>query len=301
MKKYFFASFLIIAFTLCAHGAKYKVNTSGKVTSPQGTVQTKSILSNPYNNYNAQNYVAQKQVLREPVGTIDIVMDYSGSMLYWINEAKNSMNSIVSQLPVNTKTGFRVFGHNGGNNPYTPVLAKVKSVTKSSDGKYKVSAKHASYLGNTSGGCSATTQVAKLAQNNANALINGMNSVKIGGATPLTLGLSQAVEYDFINLPTSYKKKIVLITDGGESCGGDPCAFAQDLIKKRSDIVIDVVLVSTSSRALRCVSDVTGGKLYTPADVQSFNNDIMDSMSNGTQTFTEKDNNEQGQKYEFID
>ena len=300
MKKYFFASFLIIAFTLCAHGAKYKVNTSGKVTSPQGTVQTKSILSNPYNNYNAQNYVAQKQVLREPVGTIDIVMDYSGSMLYWINEAKNSMNSIVSQLPSTTKIGFRVFGHNGGNNPYTPILAKVKSVVKSSEGKYKVSAKQASYLGSTTGGCSATTQVAKLAKDNSTSLISGMNSVKIGGATPLTLGLSQAVEYDFMNLPATYKKKIILITDGGESCGGDPCAFAQDLMKKRHDIVIDVVLVSTSSRALRCVSDATGGKLYTPADVQSFNNDIMNSMSDGTQVFVDE-NKQQEQKYEFID
>ena len=300
MKRYFFITFIIITFTLCAHSAKYKVNTGGKVTSPKGTVQTKSALTNPYNNYNAQNYITQKQVLKEPVGTIDIVMDYSGSMLYWINEAKNSMNSIVSQLPSTTKIGFRVFGHNGGNNPYTPILAKVKNVVKSSEGKYKVSAKQASYLGSTTGGCSATTQVAKLAKDNSASLINGMNSVKIGGATPLTLGLSQAVEYDFMNLPTTYKKKIILITDGGESCGGDPCAFAQDLMKKRHDIVIDVVLVSTSSRALRCVSDATGGKLYTPADVQSFNNDIMNSMSDGTQVFVDG-NKQQEQKYEFID
>ena len=300
MKKLFLIFLIMFSVSLTAFAAKYKINTSGKVTAPGGKTQNSSALSNTpnfYNNYYSGNYVSSKQVLSQKAGTIDIVMDYSGSMYYWINEAKNSMSAIVSQLPTSTKIGFRVFGHDGGNNPYTPVLAKVKSIAKGKNGNYKVTASTASYLGNTSGSCSATTQVAKVVPYNTSALLSGMNSVSIGGSTPMTLALKQAVEFDFAGLSTNYPKKIILITDGGENCGGDPCRFAANLVRQRKDIIVDVVLVSSNSTELRCLSDTTGGNFYTPSDLPSFTSSLIQSMNNAVQ----KEPQEVKQKYEFVD
>ncbi len=299
MKKILITLLILSFFSAGSFAAvKYKVNTGGKVISPQGSVQTNSSMvtrKNLYNNYYAPNYVSQKQAIAQPVSTIDIVMDYSGSMAYWIEAAKNSMTSIVSQLPASTKVGFRVFGHDSGNNPYSPIVNMVKSIKKNKNGKYEVATKTSSYLGNISGTCSATSRIVPVMPYDAYQLIAGMNSVSIGGSTPLTLGLEQAVTFDFAGLPTSYPKKIILITDGGENCGGDPCAFARALVAKRKDIIIDVVLVSADSNALKCLADYTKGTFYNTDDISSFVNILQESMQNAPATYSQP-----SQKYEFI-
>lgn len=301
MKKTVITLLLMSCFSLSALAAKYKINTSGKVTAPGGRTQNSSVLNNPsgfYNNYNAPNYVNSRQVLQKKAGTIDIVMDYSGSMIFWISEAQKTMSYIVSQLPDSTALGFRVFGHDGGNNPYTPVLAKVKDIAKSKNGQYKVSAATDSYLGNISGACSATTRLVSVAKNNSSNILSAMKSVNIGGATPLTLALKQAVEFDFQGLPATYPKKIILITDGGESCGGDPCAYASALMAQRTDIIVDVVLVSSDSTELKCISDTTGGKFYTPQNSADFTSTLMESITQDQ--YLQKPEEKPSQKYEFI-
>lgn len=299
MKKALLCLIILSSCSLAVSAASYKINAGGKVTSPAGTIQQKSSIiteQDIYKNYNATTYVNTKQVQQNPVGTIDIVMDYSGSMAYWISAAKNSMAMIVSQLPSNTKVGFRVFGHDSGINPYTPVIGKIKSIAKDSNGKYKVSAVQHSYLGDVSGSCSATSQIVPVIQYNASSLINGMNSVNIGGATPLTLALQQAVSVDFKNMGITSPKKIILITDGGETCGGDPCAFARQLASMRKDITIDVVLVSSHSRELACLSTATGGKFYNIQDVPTFTRVLSESLQN-VESVPET---QYEQKYEFI-
>lgn len=301
MKRALIIIFSFIIATFAVFGASYKVNKSGKVVSPSGKVQTKSTVLTPqniYSNYQARNYVANQQVLVSQTGIIDIVMDFSGSMYNWVQVSKYSMKSIVAQLPASTKIGLRVFGHDNGLNPYDSniSLSKVKKIVKSEKGKYKVTTTQDKFLGNTRGGCSATSQIVPVMTSNSVALINGMQKVNLGGSTPLTLALKMAVDTDLRSIPTSISKKIVLITDGDENCGGDPCAFAKDLVKKRSDITIDVVLVSSSSKALKCVADITGGKMYTTSNVDSFA-DIM------TTTLKDAPQNTQtapAQQYEYV-
>lgn len=292
---------LLITFSsLSVYAASYKVNTHGQVVSPSGNVQQNSSVLTPndvYNNYYAQNYVNTKQALSGSVGTINIVMDYSGSMSYWITVAKKSMATIVSQLPSTTKIGFRAFGHENGMNPYTPIVNKVKSIVKDKNGNYKLTAKKSPYLGSVSGSCSATSQIVPVKPYDAYSLLNGMNSIDIGGSTPLTLALEQAVDNDFLGLAKNSPKKIILITDGGENCGGDPCAFAKSLVSSRNDISIDVVLVSSDSSGLVCLANTTGGKVYNPTDVGSFVDSLIDSM----QTIPNVPEQETpSQYYEFI-
>ena len=297
MKKLLISVLLIVFCAQCSFATvKYKVNTGGKVISPTGAIQqNSSMVKNLYNNYYAPNYVSQKIATSNSVSTIDIIMDYSGSMAYWIEAAENSMSAIVSQLPSSTKVGLRVFGNDNGNNPYTPIVNMVKSIKKDKNGKYKVQTQASSYLGTTSGSCSATSNIVPVIPYDAQKLINGMHSVYVGGSTPLTLALEQAVTLDFAGLSTAFKKKIILITDGGENCGGDPCAFARALVAKRKDIIIDVVLVSADSTALKCLADYTNGTFYNTDDISSFVKILQESLQNAP-----AENTQPSQKYEFI-
>ena len=309
MKKIVLIAILLVSFiSLGAFAAKYKVNTSGKVTNQNGQVQQSSVLQTQplpqINTYSSQTYTSQKIVLSQNAPTIDIVMDYSGSMSNWIEAAKNAMSIIVSQVPTTTKIGFRTFGQNSGNNPYSPIVEKAKTIIKGKNGKYKAVARNStsSFLGNTTGYCSATQQVVPVTTYNSATLINGMNSTRIGGSTPLTYSLYQAVNQDFANFDRSYTKKIVLITDGGENCGGDPCAFVKNLVNTRKDIIIDVVLVSSYSTKLSCLTTTTGGKFYYANSPLDFSNAIVNSVSSTTNQTTKVKEvpQEQTQQYEYI-
>lgn len=280
--------------TCCAYAAKYKVNTSG-VVKQNGKVISPTKGQNYYNSYTPQSYVNSNKVNAVPVSTIEIVMDYSGSMSNCILEAKKAMAAIISQIPASTNVGFRVFGYNnnGTNLPNTATVKAIKKLVKK-NGKYLAIADKG-FLGCTTGYCSATKQVTAVMPANAQAILNGMNSVDIGGSTPLVYGLDRAVNSDFAHLDRTSPKKIVLITDGGENCGGDPCAFAKDLMSKRSDIHIDVVLINGSARSLACVSNATNGRIYTINNLSQFTTVLTNSMTTPvTENTTTKNQN-----YEF--
>lgn len=284
--------------TSVAFAAKYTINTNGTVKNNSGQIITSpsnTVNQNYYNNYNAQSYVAGNQVNATTAGIVEIVMDYSGSMSNWIVAAKRSMSSIIAQIPSTTKVGFRVFGHdsNGTNPTSIHTLQDVKKIIKKGN-KFTVITERGP-IGTTRGACSATAQIAPIYASNTNNILNGMNSVDIGGATPLVYALDRAIYQDFANLDTTTPKKIVLITDGGENCGGDPCAFARKLMKNRSDVHIDVVLASSSSKALSCLASTTGGHFYTVNNLADFTTTMTKSIQTEPVPV-----NTRKQNYEFV-
>ena len=151
-------------------------------------------------------------------------------------------------------------------------------------------------IGTTRGACSATTQVAPIISANSNSILAGINSVDLGGATPLVYALDRAAYQDFAPLDTTSPKKIILITDGGENCGGDPCAFAKVLMRKRSDIHIDVVLASSYSKSLSCLASTTGGHLYNVDNLGDFSKTLTRTIQSTPATPQEI----KKQSYEFI-
>ena len=293
------ASVVIATGTVLA--AKYTINTSGTVKNQAGQVITSPVIKNMqtnqvYNNYVMQNYVNSNQVNTDTVGTIEIVMDYSGSMSNWIVAAKRSLTQIVAQIPSTTKVGLRVFGHesNGINPTSIHTLQDVKRIEKNGN-KFKVITER-NPVGRNYGACASTQQVSPLIPVNYNAIRAGMDSVDIGGATPLVYALDRTVYQDFAGLDQTSPKKIVLITDGGENCGGDPCAFAKKLMQKRSDVHIDVVLTSSYGRSFSCLATTTGGHYYTIDNVSDFAKTMTKTMQSkpATQEQIKKQN------YEFI-
>ena len=282
-----------------AFAAKYTINTSGTVKNQAGQTVTSpanSINQNYYNVYTPANYINNNVVNKAQVETIEIVMDFSGSMSNWITAAKRSMAAIIAQIPATTKVGFRVFGHdsNGSNPTSIHTLQDVKKIVKNGNKFTVVTEK--SPVGTTRGACSATTQVSPIISANSNSILAGMNSVDIGGATPLVYALDRAAYQDFAALDTTSPKKIILITDGGENCGGDPCAFAKALMKKRSDIHIDVVLTSAYSKSLTCLASTTGGHVYSVDNLGDFSQTLTKTIQSQPATQQEI----KKQSYEYI-
>ncbi len=294
MKNKKIQTILIILLSLAAYGTTYTIKDNGKVYSSSGT-QIQSRTTNYYNTYTPNNYVSTNAVRKGTADAIEIVMDFSGSMVDWIDIAKLTMTSVVAQISPQTLVGFRVFGQNTNKAATGQVQSIVSTKDKKGKTVYKaLTGKHLTQ----SGACSATEQVSSVAPADASRLIAGMNTVDIGGSTPMVLGLQKAAYGDFSHLTENMKKKIILITDGGENCGGDPCYFAKTLMRQRSDITIDVILVASNSNRLQCVTKATNGNFYKTKNLGDFSKTLVQSMT--TDVFDAQDSVQQGQGYEFI-
>ena len=87
------------------------------------------------------------------------------------------------------------------------------------------------------------------------------------GETPIAAALEAVASY-FTPLK-GQTNSIVLVTDGIEECGGDPCAAARAIREAGTDLKVHVVgftLNETQRQTLQCVADETGGKFLDAQD-----------------------------------
>jgi len=85
--------------------------------------------------------------------------------------------------------------------------------------------------------------------------------------TPLAASLRLAMTQLSSDPKVAAAQSIVVITDGGESCGGDPCAAALDLKTAFPSIKVHVIDVAGVPR-LQCVADITGGSSVGARDTK---------------------------------
>ncbi len=104
---------------------------------------------------------------------------------------------------------------------------------------------------------------------NAEKIKNKINSLIPTGTTPIAHSLGKCAD-DFPANKGSSRNIIILITDGIEECGGDPCAVSTELQKKGIIIkpfVIGIGMDATFADAFRCV-----GKYYDATTETNFKN-----------------------------
>ncbi len=86
------------------------------------------------------------------------------------------------------------------------------------------------------------------------------------GYTPITKVIALAAS----ELPTNPgRKSIILVSDGQETCEGDPCATAMALKKANADLVVHTIGFDVDLAAriqLRCIANATGGSYADVAD-----------------------------------
>lgn len=203
---------------------------------------------NLYNNYNLQPIRQQENVL--------IILDSSYSMSEKINGeqkidiAKRTLNNVLSKLSPQVKLGLRVYGHKTG------------------------------FMG--FGACSASELLVPIGPNNIQRIRSMIVGLKPNGATPIIYSIEQALEKDF-QYAGPGKKRIILLSDGMETCGGSPCDYAVDLVRKGVELKVDVIGFDLNELAaieqLKCVALSTRGKFYSASTAAELADSLIDSLN----------------------
>ncbi|OTA20375.1 virulence effector protein [Xenorhabdus beddingii] len=98
------------------------------------------------------------------------------------------------------------------------------------------------------------------------ALKRTIDRIEPEGKTPLALALEKAgALVDGVDRDAM----ILLISDGDETCGGDPCAVANALKRKKPRLQVNVVDIMNTG-AGNCIAEQTGGKVFAANNASQF-------------------------------
>ena len=115
--------------------------------------------------------------------------------------------------------------------------------------------------------CPAARNMGRYAPSQRGQMINQLRGLRPHQGTPLADGILEAGRLvDGVNKEST----ILLVSDGGESCGGDPCMVAQSLARQKPHLKINVVDIGGSGAAA-CVAQATGGKVYRVSNISELN------------------------------
>lgn len=194
-----------------------------------------------------QNGIAQSNVSQKKTTRMLFVLDGSGSMegkwsdIRKFDIAKKLLVNSVDSLNATGETieiGLRIFGHQSH-----------KDFKDCEDSRLEID----------------------FEKGNAKQIYDKLNSIQIQGQTPIAYSLFQAVN-DFPFDPFS-KNVIILITDGMETCDGDPCAVAGILKSKNIALrpfVIGLGLGDEAKQYFDCVGT------YYDAENESTFKEVLD-------------------------
>lgn len=184
------------------------------------------------------------------------IVDFSNSMTEKLHGTKkinmvlDTMQELLPQLSQDKRVGLRVYGHKGG---------------------YLI----------PSTACKASSLVVPMTKNSAPAIQNALFSLNPTGWTPITYSLKQAVNVDFAGVQG--KKRIILLSDGGENCDESPCDYVMELQRTRQDIIIDVIAFNIydqeANNQLKCTALVTEGKFYSANTAAELLNSLTNSLN----------------------
>lgn len=188
--------------------------------------------------------------------TVLIVFDASGSMEEKMNGetrihiAKRVLEDVLLKAPQDINLGLRVYG---------------SSVPR----------------GNPSLDCFDSKLVVIPGTNNRRSVISEIYKILPRGFTPITYSLSQALQ-DIA--PYEGEKSIILISDGLETCGGDPCELAQTISLSGIDLKIDVVGFGVSDdpqaqNQLMCIATSTMAKYFQANNASDLTKGLTDSIN----------------------
>ncbi|MCC6272716.1 MAG: VWA domain-containing protein [Deltaproteobacteria bacterium] len=176
---------------------------------------------------------------------IEYILDVSGSMNALsggekrIDAAKKSLTAMVQGIPDGTIVALRLYSHR------VPPADKAKS-------------------------CQDTELVIPFGPINKPQFLSVVNAASPLGQTPIAYSLEQAAN-DFV-LGADEAQTIILVSDGEESCGGDPVAVAKALIAKGFKLKINVIGFDVDANAknqLAAIAGATGGQYFDAKDSAS--------------------------------
>ncbi|QRG68216.1 VWA domain-containing protein [Brevibacillus choshinensis] len=171
---------------------------------------------------------------------VEILLDASGSMAANVNgqtkmeAAKKAIQAFAESLPEKANVALRVYGHKGSGKDSDKALS-----------------------------CGSSELVYQLQSYQANGLSAAMNQFKPTGWTPLALAMQQA-QNDLGKFKGDKNTNIIyLVSDGIETCGGDPVAVAKQLSGSDITPIVNVVgfgVDGEGQKQLKEVAKAAGGR-----------------------------------------
>ena len=176
------------------------------------------------------------------------ILDASGSMWERVDGkprivvAKETLSSLIEQTPAEIRTGITAYGHRRKFD-----CSDIEEIVplKSLDPMTKVRVQER---------------------------ISSLNAV---GKTPITDSIQQTVDH---LKSEEGESTIVLISDGLESCGTDPCALTTELKSAGINFVMHVVgfgLLKEQEQKLACIAEAGGGEFFTASNAA----DLLDALT----------------------
>ena len=176
-----------------------------------------------------------------------LIVDSSNSMWGQVDgkskmeTARTTLTKLVTDLPADTKLALMAYGH-----------------TKEKD-------------------CNDIELLSAIGKDTPDMLSKLIGSLTPTGKTPIAGALEKS-KAAFAGLE-GQNNNIVLISDGLESCDGDPCAVATSLkeagIKARAH-VIGFGVSEDEGKQLGCIAENSGGKYFDASDTASFNDAVTE-------------------------
>ncbi len=168
------------------------------------------------------------------------ILDASGSM--WgevegrdkIAIAKEVMTELIRELPDRSRVGLVAYGHR------------------------------------RKGDCSDVEELVPVSPLDRDRLTRTVQAISPKGKTPITRSVRTAAEkLEALEDETT----IVLVSDGKETCEGDPCALVRELKEAGLRFVLHVIgfdVTEEERRQLECMADAGGGTYYTAQTAHAF-------------------------------
>jgi len=94
-----------------------------------------------------------------------------------------------------------------------------------------------------------------------------IEAFKPGGRTPIAATLRRVRDAFGTEGDPDTPRSVILITDGEETCMGDPCGEARELAQAYKNLKIHVIDVTGTSQ-LQCLADVTKGTIVKAGDLE---------------------------------
>lgn len=131
--------------------------------------------------------------------------------------------------------------------------------------------------------CSNVSLQLKPTSNAATQIMSRVDALKPEGRTPLTRAVRGAAEVlNFRNKAAT----IIVLTDGEETCGADPCALARELKRDGAGTVVHVISYEIASAVgsdgefvSRCFADETGGTYVDTKTIDEVRNALETALS----------------------
>mgnify|MGYP001375886042 CR=1 FL=1 len=174
---------------------------------------------------------------------VEILLDASGSMAGRVSGgvkmdlAKKAIQNFVSKMPEGAQVALRVYGHKGSNQQKDKELS-----------------------------CKSTEVVYPLGKYDKSSFQKSLDKFRPTGWTPLAAAIEEAKKDLSGKTGENVENIIYVVSDGIETCGGDPVKAAKELHQSEIQAIVNIIgfdVDNEGQRALKKVAEAGGGKYTT--------------------------------------